>query len=192
MSVIAKLLVRGITDFGTGKLIELGCIADNDLMAEYATTEEDKLFTRYSPWGEMKLHQPEGWTLGNGKVGDEFTAPPAFYVMALQADEHEHVPAKTESWLPDANFPGSSGWVYGYCYSILDLGGTRHVEFRGNSSGTIKGRAIEKLNWKMAVDNPGASNQFKPGTQYWIVLYAAEKFDRDQTIAAAHGHVQSD
>jgi hypothetical protein len=188
MSVIAKLNIRSQTDFGTGRLIELSCVCENDLMAAYATSEEDRLFTKYSPWGEMKLSQPEGWALGNGKTGDEFGPPPAFFVMALAEREHEHIPAPAESYMPDANFPGASAWVFGYCHSILDLGGTRHVEFRGGNAGTIKGRAIEKLNWKMAVDNPGASNQFKPGERYWIVLYAAEKFDRDGAIRAAHGH----
>jgi hypothetical protein len=188
MSVIAKLNVRSQTDFGTGRLIELSCVCENDLMAAYATTEEDRLFTKYSPWGEMKLSQPDGWALGNGKTGDEFGPPPGFYVMALHESEHELVPAPSESYLPDANFPGASAWAFGYCHSILDLGGTRHVEFRAGNAGTVKGRAVEKLNWKMAVDNPGASNQFKPGERYWIVLYAAEKFDRDAAIRAAHGH----
>ena len=38
----------------------------------------------------------------------------------------------------------------------------------------------------MSVDNPGATNQFKPGTPYWIALYPAINFDRDGAIAAAH------
>lgn len=190
MSVIAKLLVRGVTDFGTGRLIELGCVCDNDLMAAYATTEEDRLFTKYSPWGEMKISQPSGWDLSNGKLDPLFGQAPAFYVMALAHDEHELVVSKErpEAYLPDENFPGASAWAIGTCHGILDLGGTRHVEFRAGNAGSIKGRAIEKLSWKMAVDNPGASNQFRPGGLYWIVLYSADKFDRDATIRAAHGH----
>lgn len=50
-------------------------------------------------------------------------------------------------------------------------------------------RGIDRLNWKMAVDNPGATNQFKPGaSDYWIVLYPESSFDRDAAIRAAHGH----
>lgn len=188
MSVIAKMLVRGVTDFGTGRLVELGCVADNDMMAAYAKTEEDRLFTKYSPWGEMKISQPEGWALGD--VGDPLfdKKPAAFYVMALHETEHELVQGPSEAWRPDPNFPGASGWVFGRCHVVSDFGGTCHVEFRGGNAGTIKGRAIEKLSWKMSVDNPGASNQFKPGHNYWIVLYDASKFDRDATIRAAHGH----
>jgi hypothetical protein len=188
MSVIAKLQIRSTTDYGTGRLVELSCVCDNDLMAAYAGSEEDKLFTKYSPWGELKLSQPEGWTLGNGKAADEFGPAPAFYVMALHESEHEYIPAPSESYRPDANFPGASAWVFGRCHVVSDFGGTCHVEFRGGNGGDIKGRAIEKLNWKMSVDNPGASNQFKPGQKYWIALYDASKFDRDGAIRAAHGH----
>lgn len=190
MSVIAKLMVRGVTDFGTGRLVELGCVCDNDLMAAYATSEEDRLFTKYSPWGEMKLSQPQGWAIGNGKTGDEFGPPPAFYVMALHEKEHEYVEPgpRDNSFTPDANFPGASAWAFGTCYSILDLGTTRQVEFRAGGGGTIKGRAVEKLNWRMSVDNPAASNQFKPGERYWFVLYEATAYDRDRAIRTAHGH----
>src|SRR6185369_7548856 len=63
MSVIAKLTVRSIVEFGTGTFVELGCIADNEMMAAYATSNEDKLFSKYSPWGEIKLHQRGGWAV---------------------------------------------------------------------------------------------------------------------------------
>jgi hypothetical protein len=190
MSVIAKMNVRGQTDFGTGRLVELGCVCENDLMAAYAKSEEDRLFTKYSPWGAMKLSQPPGWALGNAKEADDFSPAPAFYVMALHESEHKYVEPLGDGYTPDRNFPGASAWVFGVCHVVSNFGSTAHVEFRGSNSGTGKGRAVEKLNWKMSVDNPGASNQFKPGERYWIVLYAAEKFDRDAAIAAAHGHVE--
>lgn len=189
MSVIAKLVVRGVTDFGTGKLVELSCVCENDLMAAYAKSHEDKLFTMASPWGEMKVSQAEGWALTpfDWKAGDPLSLPPAFYVMALAADEHEYVEGQVAWHTPDVNFPGCSAWAYGTCHSVTDFGGTRHVEFRANAGGAIGGRAVERLNWKMSVDNPHASNQFKPGTSYYFVLYAADKFDMQAAIAAAHG-----
>ncbi len=189
MSVIAKLSIRAVTEFGTGNLVELSCICENDLMAAYATSEEDRLFTKYSPWGEMKLSQPAGWALGNGKSGDQFGPAASFYVMALAEAEHEYVPASDDRFLPDTNFPGASAWIKAACHSVTDFGSSRHVEFRGGNGGAVKGKAVEKLSWKMSVDNPGASNQFKPGTDYFVVLYAADKFDRDAAIRAAHGHV---
>jgi hypothetical protein len=177
MSVIAKLLIRSISQFGTGELVELGCICENDLMAAYATTDEDKLFTKYSPWGEMKLNQPAGYSLGS--VGDEFKQGDGFYVMALADKEAE-----------DTTFPGSYAVCPATCASITDFGDgqAKRVEFR-NSGPADDHRGVDRLNWKMSVDNPGATNQFKPGTNYWIALYPAAKFDRDATIRAAHGHV---
>lgn len=190
MSVIAKLLVRGVTDYGTGRLVELGCVCENDLMAAYATSEEDKLFTKYSPQGDMKLHQPAGFALGT-EPGD-MVPPEAFYVMALHKDEYEHkapdLGPDRDRYQPDLNFPGASVWACGSCYSLTDFGGTKRVEFRANGKGTIGSRGVEALNWKMSVDNPAASDQFKPGEIYWIALYPASKFDRDAAIRAAHGH----
>lgn len=190
MSVIAKLEIRATTDYGTGRLIELGCVCQNDLMASYAGSEEDRLFTTASPWGEMKLSQPEGWHLANGKQADELSPAPAFYVMALHESEHEYLEPKEgeHSHQPDKNFPGCSAWTRGTCHSITDLGYSRQVEFRGaGTHAKVKGRAIDKLNWKMTVDNPRASNQFKAGEPYFIVLYDASQFTRDTAIRAAHG-----
>lgn len=189
MSVIAKLMVRGVVPFGAGgKLIELSCVCDNDLMAAYATTEEDKLFTKYSPWGEMRLHQPDGWSLAPHSYdpSDGMTVPPAFYVMAINESEHDLVEEAGHAFEPSANFPGASVWAMGVCYSVTDFGGTKQVQFQANNGGSVKGRAFEKLNWRMSVDNPAASGQFKPGERYFIVLYPAERFSRDQAIRAAH------
>lgn len=176
MSVIAKLLVRGVTNYGMGRLIELGCVCDNDLMAAYAGSEEDKLFTKYSPWGEMKLHQPADYALTGDYEAGELGVPPAFYVMALHEKEYE-----------GGDFPGAYVWAFGICRSITDFGGdSRRVEFTANNGGTIKGRGFENMNWKMSVDNPAASNQFKPGERYYFAIYPAAGFDRNAAIRAAH------
>lgn len=196
MSVIAKMLVRGQTNFGTGQLFELGCVCENDLMAAYAGSEEDRLFTKYSPSGEMKIHQPASFCLSNTYepmpdvdpgVGETQAGPKAYYVMALAEAEHEYVEdPRCNSW-DDKNFPGSAAWTFVTCHSLTQFGGdTARVEFRGG--GGTRGRGVEKLNWRMSVDNPAASNQFKPGTSYWIALYDAAKFNRDAAIRAAHGH----
>ncbi len=42
----------------------------------------------------------------------------------------------------------------------------------------------------MAVDNPPAVAQFKPGVDgYWLALYPEATHTRDQAIQAAHGHL---
>lgn len=176
MSVIAKLLIRSVTGFGTGQLVELGCVCENDLMGAYASTHEDKLFTQYSPWGEMKLCQPAGFSLG--APTDEFAQGAAFYVMALSKDEVE-----------EAAFAGAYAACPARCLSLTDFGDgqAKRVEFR-NEGPAADHRGVDRLNWKMSVDNPAATGQFKPGAPYWIALYPAARFDRDAAIRAAHGY----
>ncbi len=182
MSVIAKLSIRGVSEFGVGRLVELGCICENDLMAAYAESEEDRLFTRYSPWGEIKLNQPAGYCLGGI---DQDAVGKTYYVMALHVDEAGEKGPIPEAFRPDTNFPGAAVYRRARCYSLTDYGHSKRVEFQAGSGG----KGVDKLNWKMTVDNPGASNQFKPGEDFWIAFYDASTHDRDKTIHAAHGHL---
>lgn len=180
MSVIAKLSIRQIKPFGMGQAVELGCVCANDLMTAYAESEEDKLFTKYSPWGEMTINQPGGFVLG--KVGD------VFYAMVIR--EGEPMP-EDQGRFGGGKFPGSVAHASAACRSMLDMGDNqaKTVEFVDHLKDQANG--IDRLAWKMSVDNPGATNQFKPGaTDYWIALYPEASFDRDQAIAAAHGHVE--
>lgn len=185
MSVIAKLLIRGISTFGTGQLVELACLCDNDLMTAYAATEEDKLFTKYSPWGEMKLCQPAGHSLG--REGDEFGPGSAFYVMVLRKEEGPDDPVAETPGYGSKNFPGAYAVCPGKLSNVVDYGDAqaRRFEFR-NGGPNEHHRGIDRLNWKMNVDNPAVFAQLKAGMDVWIVLYPADKFDRDAAIAAAH------
>src|SRR3546814_9159944 len=56
MSVIAKLNLLAVRAFGGGSLYEMSCVCQDDLMAMYAKSDEDKLFTNASPWGEARLN----------------------------------------------------------------------------------------------------------------------------------------
>lgn len=176
MSVIAKVTIRAITAFGTGQLVELGCVAENDMMAAYAKSEEDRLFTKYSPWGEIKLCQPSGY--GLGYAPEEFKDGTPFYVMLLAKDEVE-----------DTKFADAYAKCPARCVSITDFGDgqAKRLEFR-NEGAHDDHRGVDRLNWKMSVDNPAATNQVKAGASYWIAFYPAPTFDRDSAIRAAHGH----
>lgn len=186
MSVIAKLVVRKVVNFGTGTFVELGCLCDNDLMAAYATSEEDKLFTRYSPWGEMRLNQRSNWAVFTHEE-DQHVAPPntgprSFYVMLLSEEEAY-----------DVTFPKASAFIKMNCYSKAQFAGDgSRVELREvygwNETEPRNSRinVIERMSWKMHVDNPPAEAGFVPGKDYWVAFYDAAVFDRDQTIAAAH------
>lgn len=182
MSVIAKLSIRQVKPFGMGQAVELGCVCANDLMAAYATTEEDKLFTKYSPWGEMTINQPGGF--GLGKVGE------VFYAVVLRGDEAKRALLGEWSGGNPYPFPGAYVYTSAHCRSMLDMGDNqaKTVEFVDHLKDQARG--IDRLAWKMSVDNPGATDQFKPGaSDYFIALYPEEKFDRDAAIAAAHGRL---
>lgn len=176
MAVIAKLIARNIHDFGSGRLVELGCICDNDLMAAYAQSEDDKLFTKYSPWGEMKLHQPNGYSLTEGE---------AYYVVILRSDE------APENGYMSPMHGGPSVAHPARIVSITDFGDNqaKRVEICDGCR-KVSGHGAQNFNWKMSVDNPPAVSQMVPGIDdYWVVFYPAARFDRDKAIHAALGAV---
>lgn len=176
MSMIAKLSINKITQYGHGALVELNCVASNETMAFSAGSEEDKLFSQASPSGSMHVQQPAGHALGNGPVG--LAQGEQFYAMCLGEDEHR-----------DPDFKGAYAFVLAQCGSITDFGGTsKQLQFRAGSSQYSKAarRGVEGFWWQMSVDNPRASGQIVAGKNYWIALYPVEKFTRDEAIAAAH------
>lgn len=166
MSVIAKLNVSDVRDFGSGALIELSCVCANDLMAAYAESHEDKLFTKYSPWGEARLHVEAGVKLP--LKGDQY------YLMILADDEageqpHPAADLRTKLWVQGVTDRGE--------------GAAKQLEMMGGKDPS----GITAFNWRMAVDNPGATNQLKAGSSgYTVGFYPTVRFDRDETIAAAH------
>jgi hypothetical protein len=171
MSVIAKVSIRNIHNYGSGSLVELGCVCENDLMAAYAGSEEDKLFTKYSPWGEIKAHIPSGWVMG--EVGQ------AFYVM-IGNDLPKDV---------DLSFGDNIRfWSQAKVQSITDFGDNQAKRLEIIDTGNQRGPALTSFNWKMSVDNPGATDQLQPGSNdYWVAFYPADRFTRDTAIAAFHG-----
>ena len=173
MSVIAKMRVSNVNDFGSGRLVEMSCICDNDLMTEYAGSEEDKLFTRYSPWGEIKLHQPSGWAMGDQND--------LFYVMILSKDEAGEEP----------KFPGAYAFCQLRVASITDFGDgqAKRLEMcEGWQAKNCPSKGVANFNWKMAVDNPAVISQLSPGTENYFVAFYPAVHGRDGVIAKAHGY----
>lgn len=170
MSVIAKVSIRNVVAFGSGSLIELGCVCNNDLMAAYAGSEEDRLFTKYSPWGEIKYHAPAGWMLG--EVGDEF------YVLILNKDE-----------CPDGVPVGAQAFSSLRVASVTDFGDNQAKRLEMTDVSQRKDdvrRGIDKLNWKMSVDNPPVFAQLRAGVDSYTVAFYPASLGRDGAIAAAH------
>lgn len=164
MSVIAKLSVIDVKVFGDGQLVKLNCICENDLMAAYAKAHEDRLFTKYSPWGEAELHAP---------VGQVWNKDERHYLVALRGQDR---PA----------FQGARIVVPSRVVSMTDFGGdTRRVEIA--SRWPTKEAPVPSFNWKMSIDNPPAAAFFAPGAlDYWVGFYPESAFTIDEALADAH------
>lgn len=178
MSVIAKMTLNGCLDFGTGSLSKLSCVCENDLMAAYAKADEDRLFTRYSPWGEMKLGHKFVTERGNTK----FEVGQSFYVVALR---HPERPAclKAEHVHPAR------------CHAIHDFGATKQVEVAHDAWPATAPQPRPdshpgELYWRMSIDNPPAVAFFVPGKSgYWVAFYDASRFTIREALADAHAPV---
>jgi hypothetical protein len=197
MSVIAKLSVQNRIDFSTGSLVELSCVASNEVMAAYAGSEEDRLFSRYSPSGSIRLHQAAGWAMfpepQAAYVERDPTkpwSPPMFYVMLIGLDESGAQPSFGDQIAyTQVECHSVSKYAYdGVRVELRDVRGWRDPEKLDKAHWRDRGGVIEKLSWTMHVDNPPAEGQFVAGRKYWVAFYPVGEFDRDQAIAAAHGH----
>ena len=168
MSVIAKMKLDGCLDFGSGALSKLSCVCENDLMAAYAKSDEDRLFTKYSPWGEMKLGHK--FTQKNGQT---------FYVIALRGPT-KPICAKAEHVHPAR------------CHVIHDFGTTKQVEV--SHDGWSKSAHQPQpdgfpgeFHWRMSIDNPPAVEFFEPGAyDYWIAFYDADAHTIQEALGDAH------
>lgn len=178
MCVIAKVAVRKVYPYGTGNLVELGCVAANETMLFSSPSEEDRLFTQASPSGEIRLSQPQGYLLGdNPKPVDYYGTQ--FYVIVLLGSEADAARA--------AGFPGAWAWTRARLNSITDMGGiTRYVEFTDNNPRDQAAKGVDRMNWKMGVDNPGAYRQLKAGDgEMWVGFYPCAEFTYERALATA-------
>lgn len=178
MSVIAKLQIHKVTPFGTGQSVDLGCVASNDMMAGFdeGKSAEDKLFSTASPSGEMRLNLVAGFTLGRA-YHDLGPWPDTYYAMIIFGDEADDRPFELAAAVVEAKL-----------YSVTEFGGTTiEVRFNDRQGKTERTRGIDRLNWRMSVDNPAAQAQFKAGTPCVIAFYDARPdFGRDDAIRDAH------
>jgi hypothetical protein len=178
MSVIAKFNVQAVRDFGSGALIELSNICENDLMAAYNPDHEDKLFTKYSPWGEARLHVRQGVVLP--LVQDQFYA-------VITSLEELGIPPKTD-YNDKTPILAQTHALYRTKLSIQGItdrgeGQAKQIEFLG---GINDESGVTAFNWRMAVDNPGATGQLKAGSSnYFVGFYPRSKFSYLEAVNAA-------
>ena len=183
MSVIAKMQLDGTLDFPNGSKSKLSCVCENDLMAAYADSEEDRLFTKYSPWGEMEIEHG----FKDPKTGmKQFADGHRFYVIAVR---NERVDGALKIERPA--FPGAAHVHPAHCPVVHDFGTDKQIELVNNGWGYGGGRPKPDehpglLHWRMTVDNPPAVEFFEPGGYgYWVAFYDAETFTRDTALADA-------
>lgn len=196
MSVIAKLSVQNRAEFSTGSFVELNCVASNEVMAAYAGSEEDRLFSRYSPSGQIRLHQAAGWAVFENpqthyveRDPTQPYQPPMFYVMLVGLDEMEQPGFGDKIAYTQVECYNVSTYAYdGVRVELRDVRGWRDPEKIAKEYWRDRGGVVEKLSWTMHVDNPRAEGQFVAGRKYWVAFYPVSEFTRDEAIAAAHSH----
>lgn len=183
MSVIAKMQLNGTLDFGSGSLSKLSCVCENDMMAAYAGANEDRLFTKYSPYGEMKLGH--GFKDRNGMP--KFQPGHKFYVMVLKNEKVDGTLV-----LKKPSCPGAEHVHPARCHAVHDFGTTKQVEV-SHDGWPVSATSLApedrpgELHWRMSIDNPPAVAFFEPGhLGYWVAFYDADKFTSNEAIGDAH------
>lgn len=173
MSVICKVSINSVANFGENKLVKTSCIAENEVMAAYNPEAEDKLFTKYSPSGTADFVVPSGFALDAAPAG---MAQTKLYLMFVK----EESPALAKAL----------AYAKVYVRSITDFGGTSKVfEITTDYSKGEKRdwRQIHQFNHRITIDNPGASDQFNAGDKgWWVGIYSAEALTMAEVIQDAH------
>ncbi|ESQ85427.1 hypothetical protein AEAC466_04490 [Asticcacaulis sp. AC466] len=165
MSVIAKVAVRGVEKQYNLYRVEAYCQAENQLMAQYADpTDEDLLFSRASPSGEMRAKFPEDPHMVEGDQ---------LYVIFTRAPQ-----------------PRAWHWSKARVQSVTDYGGvTKEVRICSPHSygrPDLAANELPDFTFKISIDNAGASEQFQPNDADWVVgLYRSSQVTMDQALQLA-------
>jgi hypothetical protein len=187
MSVIGKMNLRAAKTFDTGQAVTLGVVCENAFMAHYAPENENVVFTRYSPSGEAELHfdVPQEWPTktmeyfhhSTGAV-ESYQVPGECYLIYLRQVERPDV-SRAKFFSPLR------------CQSRTDFGSDlKTFEFVGpylDRNAVLDAKQPRRISIKLGIDNPGASNQFEPGTDgWWVVAYSAAEMTMEEALALAH------
>lgn len=164
MSVIAKMSVTAVKDFGDASLIGLQCVYENDGLN--SEKWENRRFTKATPWGDGDLTTPHAVDFEKGKE---------FYLVFTPANDPENV------YRP---FGDCSLAMFVKCQKYEPWPGTVALEL-------VKDRAVDcpvtkstSINIRMAIDNEAASSQFTEGRTFYVCFYRA---DRVSITHAANG-----
>lgn len=167
MSVITKVYVQSCGQFPNGAQIRFNCVYDQDLAK---ATNEDLRFTRATPWGEATATMKE-----------QLAEQSQWYFL------FSHI----------TNPPSFEGCAYALkvrCHVVHDYGTSKQIEISTayNQEGVPEHLLISRdktpaFHLKMTVDNPVASVQLTPTSEYWMTIYNAGRYPLDQVIQIARG-----
>jgi hypothetical protein len=185
MSVIGKMSVHQQQKFENtydrGWKVNLGVVCENQFMAHYHPENENVVFTRYSPSGSADIHFDNEPCIPKKIVeynGETREINGELYFVYLRQTERPQI----ENALFFSPLKCYSRTEYGTDLVTVELN-SPHVD----RSTKIDPKQPRRVNIKLGIDNPGASNQFEPGTDgWWVVAYSANDLSIDEALALAH------
>lgn len=164
MSVIAKMNVADVREFGETNLIKLSCVYENDGLNGEGW--EDRRFTKATPWGEGDLSTPH----------IKFEKGQQLYLVFAKAG------LGGESYRP---LSGCLASMFVRCNFVEPWPGTKHIEFVKDRKHEPDVNPKASLNLRLAIDNEAASSQFEAGQTYYLSVYdAANTTLRDAAAGA--------
>lgn len=155
MSVIAKMNVSSVREFGAASLIRLGCVYEHDGLN--GEGYEDRRFTKATPWGEGDLTTPHN-------CFRESAPTQSLYLLFV---------AKPADPNFDADPMGGGALVVMpvLVKRFIEWGASRQVEIvLDRETEHEPGSAV---NLRLAIDNPSAHGQFAEGKRFWLLVYDA-------------------
>jgi len=172
MSVIAKMNVVDVREFGRAGLVKLSCIYESNGLNASNGGWENRRFTTATPWGEGDLttprdslfHAPEPYPGGGVKQETQQAVYLVFRPVGAALPEREP--------------------LLGMAVKVkhLDLGSYKRVEIvlDRDRAGPEKDTA---LNLRLSIDNPAALEQFTLGGQFDLAIYDASEVTLHEAAA---------
>jgi hypothetical protein len=155
MSVIAKMNVGSVREFGASSLIKLSCIYEHDGLN--GEGYEDRRFTKATPWGEGDLTTPHNCF---------HEAPPTQSLYLLFVAK-----PKDPSFDADPMGGGALLMMPVMVKRFIEWGASRQVEIVLDREAEHEPNSA--LNLRLAIDNPGAHEQFAEGQRFQLLVYDA-------------------
>jgi hypothetical protein len=185
MSVIGKMSVQSEKTFDNsqydrGHRVTFNVVCENQFMAHYHPENENVVFTKYSPSGSAELHFDKPIVIPKKIVeydGKTHEVNGEVYFVYLRQEERPQ--------LENAVFFSPLK-----CYSRTEYGTdlvTVELSHNHYSDRNLDAKQPRRISIKLGIDNPGASNQFEPGTDgWWVVAYSANDMSTNEALALAH------